>query len=208
MFSEQTGEQTDEAHTVNTPSENTAFTIDGKYLLALLKGLHQIMYEKDSDITESAVYQQVFGNEILTEEQSQFAKKCKQIIKLAGFKNWNSDALKEYLTNDEEAKSFISTPELVQSFVKFWSLNSLQIHQKLISDSKEEFGNTMIDMKWRIDQKTNINKLSEINESVAVVQISTRSDVNSTLLFEMDKDTVKSVMEQFKVIQSRIDQLS
>ncbi|KAG2393495.1 hypothetical protein C9374_007026 [Naegleria lovaniensis] len=212
MFSGEHHAPSDEADSsLNTASEEestTTFVIDAKYLFALLKGLNQIMFEKDDLMTESMMNQQVFGNEILSEEQNNFVNRCKQLIRLASYKNWTPTQLKEHLLSDDDAKRVFNTNDLVQTWVKFWTQFSSRIHQQLVNESKEDFGNNLTDMKWRIDQKTNINRLSEISESVAVVQLSTKQDPNHPLLFEMDKDTLKSVMEQFKVIQKRIDQLS
>ena len=189
-------------------SSSTPFSIDAKHLSALLRGLNQIMFEKDGLMTDAIVNQQVFGNETLNEEQAKFVNKCKDLIRLASYKNWSSAELKEHLTNDEESKDYLSDNELLQTFLKFWSQASSRIHQQLVNESKEDFGINLIDMKWRIDQQTNINSLSEISQSVAVVEIKTKQDPKHPVLFEMDKNTLGSVLEQFKVIQKRIDQLS
>jgi Ni,Fe-hydrogenase III component G len=97
--------------------------------------------------------------------------------------------------------------EQVQLFVQFWTNEGPKHHAKVIERASFARKLAPSGFKWRVDQVTNVKNLSEISQTVAVVELVTK-EVTKTerkLAFEVDKDTLNSVVEQLDLIQKRIE---
>ncbi|KAL9655630.1 hypothetical protein ABK040_002293 [Willaertia magna] len=200
---------------MQSSSPTAATVVDNKVLVALLKGLKQLLFDNhDNILTENNLKKEIFGN--ISEEQSNFIEKCKQLLKFAAFKNFTPSEFREFLKNKnlqenlQELTNFLTNnEEQVEIFFQFYSQHCQKIHQKLVNASNDNFGNNLLDLKWRIDQQQkNINQLSDVAQTVAIVELKTKEDPKRPILFEFDRKTLSSVLEQFKVISQRIDQLS
>ena len=131
-------------------------------------------------------------------------KKLKLIIKLiqdGSLHNYSISKIKENL------KTIKLSEEEEDIFQKFWSLNSEKIHEFLIKSSK--FNSELSEFKWRIDQVTNVKDISQMNQSAAIIELTKNlNDKKEKILFEVDKETIKSVLKKLNDVNDKIKEFT
>jgi hypothetical protein len=129
-----------------------------------------------------------------------------EILSTAAFKNLAPSQLTDWLNSSDYSKQLNEND--INAFSQFWTMEQSRIHQHLIAQSN--FTSTLSEkkggLKWRIDQLTNPDELSEMTETVAVIELNTTKQ--KKVVFEVDKNTLFEVVDQLHDIQNRINALS
>lgn len=93
-----------------------------------------------------------------------------------------------------------------KSFLIFWNEEKDKLHKKVVSES--HFSPSLVNVKWRIDQITNVREISESTNVVAVVEITKKKQKEENVIFEVDKNTLSSILDKLNQIQDKIDLFS
>ena len=198
--------------------------MDKKTQLALLRGISQVQLFQT--LTRQALKEQVFGEEasaqlpeqrtcvwlsqwlielIIKLEQDELIDLYSEILSTAAYKNLAPSQLSDLL-NSKYNKQLSESDIAV--FSHFWTSEQAKVHQHLIAQSN--FTSALSErkggLKWRIDQLTNPDDLSEMTETVAIVELNTTTQ--KKVVFEVDKSTLFQVVDQLQEIQNRINTLS
>ena len=216
--------------TSSNPSSSSS--LNKKQILALLRGLTQVIFYQSMTLSE--VIQQIFDttdNTVTTNsEHERIIDRYSTILRHAAYKNFSTSQLHSHLLQQQEEsqkesqKSSLLLTELeIEAICQFWNGEQQRIHAQLISNSNftSALSEKQGGLKWRIDQLTNPDDLSEMTETVAIVELNTTTSKShdksgdnnnhsekSKVVFEVDKATLFTVVEQLQEIQDRINSLS
>lgn len=139
------------------------------------------------------------------------------LISRAAYRNWTTryfdhvvrSVLVEKKAQDVDVGNSAQIEAVCSGVSHFWQRHRDDVHETLIADSyfsvRHKGAGTGI--KWRIDQLTNANNISEISNTVALVELQ-QDNKCGKIVFEMDKTALESVLGTLRQIENRIDALS
>lgn len=216
---------------MTSSNSSSSSPLNKKQILALLRGLTQVIFYQSMTLSE--VVQQIFDTDTVTNsEHERIIDRCSTILRHAAYKNFSTSQLHSHLLQQQEESQKSSSLLLllteleIEAICQFWNGEQQRIHAQLISNSNftSALSEKQGGLKWRIDQLTNPDDLSEMTETVAIVELNTTTskshDKNgdnsnsndgsekSKVVFEVDKATLFTVVEQLQEIQDRINSLS
>jgi hypothetical protein len=183
-----------------------SYAVPNKNFVALLRSISRALLEGEKITEREDLKSQLFQQtDISPERQEHILVSLAQIIEEAARKNQQPAQLKDTL---QERNEF--SEEQIQLFVQFWTNEGPKHHFQKIKHAT--FGRQLVQngLKWRVDQVTNVKNLSEISQTVAVVELVTKETNGSgrKVSFEVGRDTLNQVLEQLNQVQKRIDNLS
>lgn len=163
----------------------------------------------DDEVLNQDLKMQLFQNEthIGTDNQEEIINSLTKVFGEAAERNLQPAQLKDFL-HERQDVSF--NDEQLQIFVQFWTNEGPKHHAKKIKNAS--FNRSLVPngLKWRVDQVTNVKNLSEISQTVAVVELVTKINNGSDrkISFEVGRDTLNQVLDQLNQVQKRIESLS
>ena len=159
------------------------------------------------DYTE--ILYQILKVEIYKEEATKEYSKDEELTKLT------TEIMKEcvyYNYSPSIVKNLLKESTLEQqqkrNFLQFWVSEKESIHNFIIK--KSLFCNKLSNIRWRIDQLTTEKEITQENEIVSVVELTKKNEKQkeTKIIFEVDKTTIKNVLEKFQQIQQKVDMLT
>lgn len=138
--------------------------------------------------------------------------KIEIILREAIMENYPANKFKEAL---EATKLSSSKKKLL---LQFWLQEHDKIHDQVIEQSI--FGPRFKDIKWRVDQVTNVKELSESTQIAAIIELTTTQQTSSCdngksvvikqnkFQFEVDPITLTETLSKFDDIQTKISQIT
>lgn len=151
-------------------------TLDGKRLLALLKGLCRKVVQLDTTITEDFLAKEIYGigegaddavmSEILAFEQ---------LLKCAAREYWETSRLQTFLQSSSEL-----TKDQQNLLCNFWTNEREKIHTEMLKRSR--WDNEYQQLTWRVDLKAASRHLPDINEPLAIFEFSSKKPLPSTVV--------------------------
>lgn len=164
----------------------------------------------------------VFSKSSMSEKDRGDMRRTMEIlISRAAYRNWTTrhfdHVVRSVLLAEEKADDHDGNSAQIEAVCSgashFWHRHRDDVHETRIADScfSVHHRGAQLDrgagIKWRIDQLTNANNISEISNTVALVEL--QQDSNSgKIVFEMDKAALESVLGTLRQIENRIDALS
>mmetsp|Transcript_224 Transcript_224/g.392 ORF Transcript_224/g.392 Transcript_224/m.392 type:complete len:173 (+) Transcript_224:36-554(+) len=118
------------------------------------------------------------------------------VLKEAAKKNFSSSQFKNYC---ESLKTFSESQ--ISSLVDIYGTKQASIHAVMMDRSLEKESQYHT-VQWRVDQLTNANDISELSESVAIVNLQTKD--SDEITFEVDNKTLDHILGQFNQIEETI----
>ncbi|KAL0483274.1 hypothetical protein AKO1_014633 [Acrasis kona] len=185
-------------------SNEGGFDVTDSTFTELLNSVSRSLLENDdlTSLDENSLFQDA---EVDEKTKEVTIKGVANLINDCASRKLNSSHLKDYLASNGGLNE-----EQIQIFLHFWSTHSSKHNSRLVKNAS--FGKSLANegLKWRVDQVTNVKNLSEITQTVAVVELLTKENNanNQKFSFEVTSSTLNNILEQLNQIQDRIDILS
>jgi hypothetical protein len=126
-------------------------------------------------------------------------KTCSELLKNGVYENMDIAKFKDTL----KVNTLLSSDQKKQ-FLQFWMDEKDQLHNQVVSDSR--FAPYISNIKWRIDQLTNVKEVTENSQIVSVVELTKKHNgIEKSVLFEVDKEQLGNVVEKLLQIQNKIN---
>ncbi|XP_064411754.1 COMM domain-containing protein 1 isoform X1 [Latimeria chalumnae] len=138
-----------------------------KALSGLLNGIAQCNYYDNPDITEELLKNELYPDISLGQFRA-LQDKMKGMIKSIASADMDLNQLEAFLTAQTKKQGGI-TAEQAAVIAKFWKNHKARIRESLISQSRWE--NTLRNLNWRVDLKTQSRHMDQINTPVAIVEM-------------------------------------
>ncbi|XP_041467943.1 COMM domain-containing protein 1-like [Lytechinus variegatus] len=175
-------------------------------LFGLLNGIAKRDYLGIGEITDEYMKEELFAD-ISNEEFTTLVTKCKSLIKNVVSIDMDFNQLEAFLTSQMKKKEGGISQAQATAFTKFWRNNRSKIHEKVVSQSI--FGNTLKDVSWRIDIKSQAKHIDQINMPTAIVELKLADNSHidkdpDHLRFEMDENQLNQVIGNLEEIEKQI----
>ncbi|ELR15336.1 COMM domain containing protein 1, putative, partial [Acanthamoeba castellanii str. Neff] len=141
---------------------------------AVLNGVVKRTFENDQQITPAFIKEQVFPQheDVSVDDVAAMFDRCVSLVGESAYHNRQPAQLQQALK-----KARLSTTRRVSDFsatqqeiiVKFWTLNKDKLHAKVRKNAM--WGTELHKFAWRIDVKSKARAVSEMNEPVAIVEL-------------------------------------
>ncbi|XP_053140266.1 COMM domain-containing protein 1 isoform X2 [Hemicordylus capensis] len=138
-----------------------------KPLLGLLNGIAQATYYGNTEITQELLRDQLYP-EAAAQEFGALLAKMTGIVKSIASADMDSNQLEAFLTAQTKKPGGI-TPDQAAVIAKFWKNHRVKIRESLINQSK--WGNTLKNINWRVDLKSQSRHIHQLNSPVAIVEM-------------------------------------
>ncbi|XP_072437712.1 COMM domain-containing protein 1 isoform X2 [Chiloscyllium punctatum] len=135
-------------------------------LSSFLSGLVQLIYYRNSDITEQMLKEQLYPD-LPQQDFRILLEKMAGILRSIASADMDLNQLEAFLTAQTKKQNGI-TPEQATVLTKFWKSHKVKIRESLINQSKWE--NCLRNLSWRVDLKSQSRHLDQINTPVAIVE--------------------------------------
>eukprot|EP00002_Diphylleia_rotans_P007955 TRINITY_DN1760_c0_g1_i1.p1 TRINITY_DN1760_c0_g1~~TRINITY_DN1760_c0_g1_i1.p1 ORF type:complete len:187 (-),score=48.03 TRINITY_DN1760_c0_g1_i1:366-926(-) len=172
--------------------------LDAKATYALLNGVSQRLFFKNSEITHELLIEQIFAASSLSAEgKLQHIHDVEGFLKTLAYENPAVGALEAKL------KQVGLNEDQSQAYLRFWRLQQQKIHESIRDQAV--FNDRLSKMNWRIDIKSKSKHISDLHQPTALVEFTITDSLTGkpkAVKFEMDKDTVTNLRLQIDSIQS------
>ncbi|XP_075781734.1 COMM domain-containing protein 1 isoform X2 [Pelodiscus sinensis] len=138
-----------------------------KPLSALLNGIAQAAYYGQAGITEELLRGQLYPEAPPHEFRALLAKMT-GVLKSIASADMDLNQLEAFLTAQTKKQGGI-TADQAAAIAKFWKNHRTKIRESLINQSR--WDNTMKNMNWRVDLKSQSRHIDQINTPVAIVEM-------------------------------------
>jgi len=172
---------------------------------ALLNGVAKHSFDNDEQITPAFIKEQVFPQheDVTADDVASMFERCRSVIRDAAYNNALPAQLQQLLK--KESTFSAAQQEII---VKFWTLNKDKLHAKVRKQATHAPG--INKFAWRIDVKSKARAISEMNEPVAIVELTLgkkdqEKEKAKVVRFEMDGEQLKDVLAQVDAIQRQIN---
>jgi len=181
-------------------------TKNPKLFAALLNGVLKKEFEKDPEITDEFLKQEIFkdASDVTLEDVTRLVGDISEALKTAASNDWESTDLETYLKKSKFAN------EQQEIISKFWKVQKQKIHDLLVKNSI--WNDSLNKMSWRIDSKTKSRRVPEMNDELtAIVELVVGQKQQSggpqsqVVRFEMDRVQLKQMMTEITFIQTQIN---
>merc|ERR1711879_360025 len=170
---------------------------------AVLNGVVKRTFENDQQITPAFIKEQVFPQheDVSVDDVAAMFDRCVSLVGESAYHNRQPAQLQQALKKSD----FSATQQEI--IVKFWTLNKEKLHAKVRKNAM--WGTELHKFAWRIDVKSKARAVSEMNEPVAIVELTLgkKQDEGAKeklVRFEMDGEQLKDVLAQLDAIQHQI----
>ncbi|XP_070576865.1 COMM domain-containing protein 1-like [Ptychodera flava] len=176
-------------------------------LLGLLNGIAKYTYYGDTVITDGFLKEELYPNTAEDEFQTLLTK-CKTLMKSIASADMDYNQLEAFLTSHTKKKEGGITKEEATVFTKFWKNHKTKIHDSIVSQST--WNNTLKNVSWRIDLKTQARHIDQLHTPTAIVELQLangqdKSKEAEVVRFEMDEEKLSSVIKNLEDIQKQIN---
>uniref|UniRef100_A0A0F7ZBA0 COMM domain-containing protein 1 n=1 Tax=Crotalus adamanteus TaxID=8729 RepID=A0A0F7ZBA0_CROAD len=177
-----------------------------KPLLGLLNGIAQSTFYGNTEITEELLREQLYP-ETSSQEFGVLLAKMKGIIKSIASADMDSNQLEAFLTAQTKKPGGITTDHAIV-VAKFWKNQRAKIHESLINQSKWE--NSLKNISWRIDLKTQSRHIDQMNSPVAIVEMELEKNGQESelLTMEFDETELNKMLKKLSKIEDSIISLT
>jgi len=170
---------------------------------AVLNGVVKRTFDNDEQITPSFIKEQVFPQheDVSVDDVTAMFERCVSLIGESAYHNRQPAQLQQVLKKSD----FSATQQEI--IVRFWNLNKDKLHAKVRKNAM--WGPGLHKFAWRIDVKSKARAISEMNEPVAIVELTLgkkeeEKEKAQVVRFEMDGEQLKDVLAQLDAIQHQI----
>ncbi|KAM7060411.1 COMM domain-containing protein 1 isoform 2-T2 [Acridotheres tristis] len=136
-------------------------------LSALLSGIAQAAFHGNAGITEDLLRTQLYP-EAPPEEFRALRAKMRGLLQSIASADMDLNQLEAFLTAQTKKQGGI-TSDQAAVIAKFWKNQRTQIHESLINQSR--WDNVLKNMNWRVDLKSQLRHIDQINTPVAIVEM-------------------------------------
>ncbi|XP_005989627.1 COMM domain-containing protein 1 isoform X2 [Latimeria chalumnae] len=173
-----------------------------KALSGLLNGIAQCNYYDNPDITEELLKNELYPDISLGQFRA-LQDKMKGMIKSIASADMDLNQLEAFLTAQTKKQGGI-TAEQAAVIAKFWKNHKARIRESLISQSRWE--NTLRNLNWRVDLKTQSRHMDQINTPVAIVEmeLGKHGQESEFVCLEFDEAKVNHVVKKLTEIEGSI----
>lgn len=176
-----------------------------KSLSGLLNGIARRLYYNDAEINDEFLKTQLYPN-ISDEDFQQLIHKSTNIVKSMASTDMDFNQLEAFLKSQTKKKEHAITEDEAKVYAKFWKNHKTKIHDSLVNQCT--WNNTLKNVNWRIDIKTQARNLEQINTPTAIVELQLAKNKNSkeseTVRFEMDEEKLTKVLSNLQEVEEQI----
>ncbi|XP_043560175.1 COMM domain-containing protein 1 isoform X2 [Chiloscyllium plagiosum] len=175
-------------------------------LSGLLSGLVQLIYYRNSGITEQMLKEQLYPD-LPQQDFRILLEKMAGILRSIASADMDLNQLEAFLTAQTKKPNGI-TPEQATVLTKFWKSHKVKIRESLINQSKWE--NCLRNLSWRVDLKSQSRHLDQINTPVAIVEfeLGKNNQESEFLCLELNEIKVNQLLNKLAEIEKSIGALS
>ncbi|XP_061482136.1 COMM domain-containing protein 1 [Rhineura floridana] len=177
-----------------------------KPLLGLLNGIAQATYHGKAEITEELLRDQLYP-ETASQEFGALLGKMTGIVKSIASADMDLNQLEAFLTAQTKKPGGITTDQAAV-IAKFWKNQRVKIRESLINQSKWE--NSLKNMSWRVDLKSQSRHIDQINNPVAIVELELGKNGQESEFLSLEFDEIKlnQMMKKLSEIDNNITSLT
>ncbi|XP_072783781.1 COMM domain-containing protein 1 isoform X1 [Taeniopygia guttata] len=136
-------------------------------LSALLGAIAQAAFQGSAGVPEELLRAQLYP-EAPPEEFRALRAKMGGLLQSIASADMDLNQLEAFLTAQTKKQGGI-TSDQAAVIAKFWKNHRTQIHESLISQSR--WDNVLKNMNWRVDLKSQLRHIDQINTPVAIVEM-------------------------------------
>uniref|UniRef100_A0A8D0HBE6 COMM domain-containing protein 1 n=1 Tax=Sphenodon punctatus TaxID=8508 RepID=A0A8D0HBE6_SPHPU len=178
----------------------------GKALLGLLSGLARAAYYGEAGIPEALLREQLYPD-TAPREFAALLGKMSGLLKSVASADMDLNQLEAFLTAQTKKPGGITTDQAAV-IAKFWKNHRTKIRESLINQSR--WDNTLKNMNWRVDLKSQSRHVDQINAPVAIVELELgKNGMESEFLsLEFDETKVSHLLKKLSEIEENITSLT
>uniref|UniRef100_A0A8C2SNS6 COMM domain-containing protein 1 n=2 Tax=Coturnix japonica TaxID=93934 RepID=A0A8C2SNS6_COTJA len=178
----------------------------GKSLSALLGCIAQAMYYGKADITEEMLGGQLYPK-AAPEEFRALRAKMGGLLQSIASADMDLNQLEAFLTAQTKKQGGI-TSDQAAVIAKFWKNHRVKIHESLVNQSC--WDNTLKNMNWRVDLKSQSRHVDQINTPVAIVEmeLGKNGQESEFLCLEFDEAKVNQMLKKLSEIEESMTALT
>ncbi|KAJ8309499.1 hypothetical protein KUTeg_014373 [Tegillarca granosa] len=178
---------------------------DSKNLLALLNGVAKRTYYNETEFTDEFLKSQIYPD-IAEDDFQAIVSKFTGLIKSMVSADMDFNQLEAFLTSQIKKREGALTEDQANVLRRFWKSHKNKIHDSIISQTK--WNNSLKQVSWRIDVKSQAKNIEQINEPTAIVELHiskpNTTKETDTVRFEMDEKKLAGVLQNMKDIEDEI----
>ncbi|XP_019372160.1 PREDICTED: COMM domain-containing protein 1 isoform X1 [Gavialis gangeticus] len=177
-----------------------------KPLSGLLSGIAQATYYGTAGITEELLRGQLYP-EAAPEEFRALLTKLTAALKSIASADMDLNQLEAFLTAQTKKQGGI-TADQAAVIAKFWKSHRTKIRESLINQSR--WDNTLRNVNWRVDLKSQSRHIDQINTPVAIVEMELGKNGKESdfLCLEFDEARVNQMLKKLSEIEESISTLT
>ncbi|CAM5136162.1 unnamed protein product [Natator depressus] len=177
-----------------------------KPLSGLLSGIAQAAYYGHAGVTEELLRGQLYPEAAPHEFRALLAK-MSGVLKSVASADMDLNQLEAFLTAQTKKQGGI-TADQAAVIAKFWKNHRTKIRESLINQSR--WDNTLKNMNWRVDLKSQSRHIDQINTPVAIVEMELGKDGQASefLCLEFDEAKVNQMLKKLSEIEESITALT
>ncbi|XP_053793215.1 COMM domain-containing protein 1 [Vidua chalybeata] len=175
-------------------------------LSALLSGIAQAAFHGTAGITEELLRAQLYP-EAPPEEFRALRAKMGGLLQSIASADMDLNQLEAFLTAQTKKQGGI-TSDQAAVIAKFWKNHRTQIHESLISQSR--WDNVLKNMNWRVDLKSQLRHVDQINTPVAIVEmeLGKNGQESEFLCLEFDEAKLSQMLKKLSEIEESMTLLT
>ncbi|XP_054851404.1 COMM domain-containing protein 1 isoform X2 [Eublepharis macularius] len=175
-------------------------------LLGLLNGIAQAFYYGNAEITEELLRDQLYPD-LAPQEFRALRAKMTGIVKSIASADMDSNQLEAFLTAQTKKPGGI-TNDQAAVIAKFWKNHRMKIQDSLINQSR--WGNTLKNINWRVDIKSQSRHMDQLNSPVAIVEmeLGKNGQESEFLTLEFDEIKLNQMLKKLSEIEGSITSLT
>ncbi|XP_032911745.1 COMM domain-containing protein 1 [Catharus ustulatus] len=175
-------------------------------LSALLSGIAQVTFHGNARITEELLRAQLYP-EAPPEEFRALRAKMGGLLQSIASADMDSNQLEAFLTAQTKKQGGI-TSDQAAVIAKFWKNHRTQIHESLINQSR--WDNVLKNMNWRVDLKSQLRHIDQINTPVAIVEmeLGKNGQESEFLCLEFDEAKMSQMLKKLSEIEESMTLLT
>ncbi|XP_071438117.1 COMM domain-containing protein 1 [Pithys albifrons albifrons] len=175
-------------------------------LSALLSGIAQASFHGNAAVTEELLCGQLYP-ESPPEEFRALRAKMGGLLQSIASADMDLNQLEAFLTAQTKKQGGI-TSDQAAVIAKFWKNHRTNIHESLINQSR--WDNVLKNMNWRVDLKSQLRHIDQINTPVAIVEmeVGKNGQESEFLCLEFDEAKVSQMLKKLSEIEESVTLLT
>uniref|UniRef100_U3KGM4 COMM domain-containing protein 1 n=1 Tax=Ficedula albicollis TaxID=59894 RepID=U3KGM4_FICAL len=171
-----------------------------------MKGLLSLSNAVPSSLLEELLRAQLYP-EAPPEEFRALRAKMGGLLQSIASADMDLNQLEAFLTAQTKKQGGI-TSDQAAVIAKFWKSHRTQIHESLINQSR--WDNVLKNMNWRVDLKSQLRHIDQINTPVAIVEmeLGKNGQESEFLCLEFDEAKVSQMLKKLSEIEESMTSLT